>query len=165
MRQLYIKQKVFTIGEKFTVYDQMEQAQYFVEGSFMQIPKNFTIYNRRNEEIAKITKKVFSWMPKFYVDIRNNPQIMIEKELTFFKARYQISAEDITVNGDWWDMEFEICRRGRPIARISQKWFTWGDTYEVNVLDESLEELIISLVIAIDCVKSDESSSASSGSF
>lgn len=165
MRQLYIRQQVFSIGEKFTVYDQMEQAQYFVEGSFMQIPKNFTIYNRRNEEIAKITKKVFSWMPKFYVDIRRNPQIIIEKELTFFKAKYKILAKDITVDGNWWDMDFDIFQRGKPIARISKKWFTWGDTYEVNILDESLEELIISLVIAIDCVKSDESASTNSASF
>ncbi|MHC5269398.1 LURP-one-related/scramblase family protein [Enterococcus sp. LJL98] len=164
MRQLYIKQKVFSLGEKFTVYDHRERPQYFVEGSFFQIPKSFTIYNQNQVEIAQITKKVFSWLPKFYVDIRHNPQIIIEKELTFFKAKYQISAEDITVEGDWWDMDFSIQRRGQTIARIQKKWFTWGDTYEVEVRDESLEEVIVSLVIAIDCVKNDQSASNSASS-
>lgn len=36
-----------------------------------------------------------------------------------------------------------------------------GDTYEVTILDEELEQLLISLVIAIDCVKADEAGAAS----
>lgn len=165
MRQLYIKQQVFSLGEKFTIYDHREQSQYFVEGSFFQVPKTFTIFNNRKEEIGQITKKIFSLLPKFYVDTRHNSQIIIEKELTFFKAKYNIVAKDITVDGNWWDMDFNIFQRDKPIARISKKWFTWGDTYEVSILDESLEELIISLVIAIDCVKSDESAASNSTSF
>lgn len=165
MRQLYIKQKVFSLGEQFTVYDHAERPQYFVKGSFMEIPKNFTIYNKQEQEIAKITKKIWSMMPKFYVDIRHNSQIMIEKEFTFFKARYNIFAEDITVDGDWWDMDFKILHRGKPIASVAKRWFTWGDTYEVSILNEKMEELIISLVIAIDCVKRDESMVANNATF
>lgn len=155
-RKLYIKQKLFSIGEKFTVYDEHERPQYHVQGSFMQIPKSFKVLNQREEEIATITKKVFSWLPKFYVDIRNNPQIIIDKELTFFKAKYHISAEGIEVQGNWWDMDFQVMHHGRAIADINKRWFTFGDTYEVNVLDEKYEEMIISLVIAIDCVKEDQ---------
>jgi len=39
MRQLYIKQKVFSLSGKFTVKDQQEKDIYYVEGSFMQVPK------------------------------------------------------------------------------------------------------------------------------
>lgn len=165
MRQLYIKQKIFSLAEQFTVYDHMERPQYFVKGSFMALPKNFTIYNKQEEEIAKITKKIWSFMPKFYVDIRHSPQIMIEKELTFFKSQYNIFAEGITVDGDWWDMDFKIFHLGKPIASVTKRWFTWGDTYEVTVFNEKMEELIISLVIAIDCVKSDDSAATNSAIF
>lgn len=65
MRQLYMKQKVFSLSGKFTVKNQQEQDVYFVEGSFMQIPKTFSIMNTRREEVALITKKVFSFLPKF----------------------------------------------------------------------------------------------------
>ena len=34
MRKLYIKQKVFSIGEKFTVVDEKQRPCYFLEGSF-----------------------------------------------------------------------------------------------------------------------------------
>lgn len=41
MRQLYIKQKVLSLSDKFSVKDELENDVYFVEGSFMQIPKTF----------------------------------------------------------------------------------------------------------------------------
>jgi uncharacterized protein YxjI len=36
MRQLYIKQKVFSLSGKFTLKDQEEKDRYYVEGSFMR---------------------------------------------------------------------------------------------------------------------------------
>lgn len=65
MKQLYIKQKVFSLSGKFTVKNQQEQDVYYVEGSFMQIPKTFSIMNTTRDEVALITKKVFSFLPKF----------------------------------------------------------------------------------------------------
>ena len=97
----------------------------------MKIPKQFTIYNHHDQEIAVITKKIWSFLPKFYVDIRHQSQILIEKELTFLKARYHISAKGITVEGDWWDMTFNILHQGKPIAAIAKRWFSWGDTYRI----------------------------------
>ena len=43
MKQLFIKQKVFSLSGKFTVKDQHENDVYLVEGSFMQIPKTYSI--------------------------------------------------------------------------------------------------------------------------
>ena len=46
MKKLYIKQKVFSIGEKFTVVDEDQRLHYSVKGSFMKIPKTFCLmYN------------------------------------------------------------------------------------------------------------------------
>lgn len=60
MKQLYIKQKVFSLSGKFTVKDQQEKDVYYVEGSFMQIPKTFSIMNTTRDEVARVTKKTFS---------------------------------------------------------------------------------------------------------
>ncbi|KAF1302063.1 LURP-one-related family protein [Enterococcus saccharolyticus] len=163
MKKLYIKQKVFSIGEKFTITDEQERACYYVEGSFLQIPKRFSIQDAHNREIGSITKKVFSFLPKFFVEVNGEEMITLEKEFTFFKAKYNISAHGIRVEGDWWDMDFSVYAHGEEVAVISKRWFTWGDTYEVTILDEEMEQLIISLVIAIDRVKADNAA-ASSGS-
>ncbi|MEG0372303.1 MAG: LURP-one-related/scramblase family protein [Enterococcus viikkiensis] len=162
MEKLYIKQKVFSIGEKYTVMNENQEPRYYVKGSFLKIPKTFTIEDEQGREISKITKKVISLLPKFFVEMNGKEAIEISKHLTFLKAKYAISAEGLTVDGNWWDMDFEVSQHGQKVAEINKRWISWGDTYEISIFDEALEELIISLVIAIDCVKADEAASSSS---
>lgn len=160
MKEYYIKQKVFSLSGKFNVLDAQQNPVYKVEGSFMQIPKSFTIYNESRSEVAMITKKVFSWLPTFFVEVNGREMVTIKKEFTFFKPKYTILGTDIEVNGNWWDMEFQVLKDGQVVGKVNKEWFSWGDTYRVQVLDEDLEELIISIVVAIDCVKADSSNNS-----
>lgn len=164
MKQFYIKQKVFSLSGRFTVKDQLEKDVYYIEGSFMKIPKTFSILNRGRDEVALITKQVFSFLPKFFVEVNGREVLTIKKELSFFKARYTIDTADIEVNGNWWDMDFEILQHGKVVGKVSKEWFTWGDSYKVEVLNEEMEIMIIALVVAIDCVKSDQAAASSSAS-
>ncbi|SOC39318.1 LURP-one-related/scramblase family protein [Ureibacillus acetophenoni] len=165
MRHFYIKQKVFSLKGKFTVKDQEENDVYYVEGSFMRIPKTYSIMNTRQEEVALITKKTFSFLPKFYVEVNGRDILTIKKEFSFLKARYTIDAAGIDVQGNWWDMEFEVYQHGELVAQVSKEWFTWGDSYKVQVINEEMETIIIALVVAIDCVKADQAAASSSASF
>lgn len=162
MKRLYMKQHLFSLSGKFSVKDLNEQDVYFVEGSFLQIPKTFTILNTSRQEIAHITKKVFSLLPKFFVEVDGREILTIKKEFSLFKGRYTIENTDIDMRGDWWDMDFTIYRQGEKIGEVHKKWLSWGDSYEVTIYNESLETIIIALVVAIDCVKSDDSAAASS---
>lgn len=161
MRKLYIKQKVFSIGGKFTVKDRQEQDVYFVEGSFMQIPKTFSIMNTTRDQVALITKKVFSFLPTFFVEVNGQEVFTIKKEFSFFKARYTIDAAGIEVHGNWWDMDFQVLQHGEVVGKVSKEWFTWGDSYKVQIVDEEMEKMIIALVVAIDCVKADQAAASS----
>ncbi|MFD1065158.1 LURP-one-related/scramblase family protein [Oceanobacillus locisalsi] len=165
MKQLYIKQKVFSLNEKFTVKDQQEKDVYFVEGSFMRIPKTFFIKNREGGEVALITKKTFSFLPKFFVEVNGQEILTIKKGISFLKARYTIDAAGIEVHGNWWDMNFQVYRHGDIVGEVTKEWFTWGDSYKVQVVNEEMETSMIALVVAIDCVKADEDGAASTASF
>ncbi len=161
MKELYIKQKVLSLSGKFTVKNQQENDVYFVEGSFMQIPKTFSIMNTSRDEVALITKKMFSFLPKFFVEVNGREVLTIKKEWSFFKARYSIDAAGIEVHGNWWDMNFQVLEHGEVVGNVNKEWFTWGDSYKVQILREEMETIIIALVIAIDCVKADEAASSS----
>ncbi|MFD1412573.1 LURP-one-related/scramblase family protein [Oceanobacillus jeddahense] len=165
MKQLYIKQKVFSLNEKFTVKNQEEKDVYYVEGSFMRIPKTFSIKDAKGEEVALITKKTLSFLPKFFVEVNGQEVLAIKKGLSFFKARYTIDAAGIEVRGNWWDMNFQVYQHGEIIGKVSKEWFTWGDSYKVQVVNEEMETSLIALVVAIDCVKADEKGAASASSF
>jgi uncharacterized protein YxjI len=164
MRQLYIKQKVFSLSEKFTVKDQEEKDTYYVEGSFMRVPKTFSIMNTSRDEVALITKKVFSFLPKFFVEVNGQEVLTIKKEFSFLKARYSIDAAGIEVQGNWLDMDFQVLHNGRVVGEVGKEWFSWGDSYRVQILDEEMETIIMALVIAIDCVKADQAAASSGAS-
>jgi uncharacterized protein YxjI len=161
MKQLYIKQKVFSLSGKFTVKDQQEKDVYYVEGSFMQIPKTFSIMNTTRDEVALVTKKAFSFLPKFFVEVNGREVFTIKKEFSFLKARYTIDGADIEVQGNWWDMDFQVLHHGEVVGQVSKEWFTWGDSYKVQILNEEMETIMIALVVAIDCVKADQAAASS----
>ncbi|WP_048828099.1 LURP-one-related/scramblase family protein [Bacillus sp. B-jedd] len=161
MKQLYIKQKVFSLSEKFTVKDQDEIDVYFIEGSFMKIPKTFSVMNINRDEVALITKKVFSFLPRFFVEVNGREMVTIQKEFSFFKPRYTIEGVGIEVQGNWWDMDFEVLQHGEVVGRVNKEWFTWGDSYKVQILKDEMESIIIALVVAIDCVKADNAAASS----
>ena len=54
MTDLYIKQHVFTIGERFTVYGEDGSERFYVEGEVFSLPKTFHISDgRRRGDLAK----------------------------------------------------------------------------------------------------------------
>ncbi|MGN7477400.1 LURP-one-related/scramblase family protein [Solibacillus silvestris] len=160
MKLLYMKQKVMSLRGRFTIVDERQNDQYFVEGTFLQIPKSYSIFNTSRDEIATITKKVFSWLPTFFIEVDGRELMTIKKDFTFFKASYSIDAEGIEVSGNWWDMNFEVYKSGSVIGRVNKKWLSFGDSYEIQVNDEAYEKIIIAIVVAIDCVKADQAAAA-----
>jgi uncharacterized protein YxjI len=127
----------------------------------MQIPKTFSIMNTSRDEVALVTKKAFSFLPKFFVEVDGQEVLIIKKEFSFLKAHYTIDAAGIEVLGNWWDMDFEVLRHGDVVGKVSKEWFTWGDSYKVQILDDEMETIIIALVVAIDCVKADQAAASS----
>ena len=41
---------------------------------------------------------------------------------------------------------------GRPIITINKEWFTWGDSYVLDIADGTDPISALSVVLAIDCV-------------
>jgi len=65
-----------------------------------------------------------------------------------------------TVKGDFWAHEYQICAGSSVIATISKQWFTWGDTYEIDIDDNVDEVMALSVVLIIDAVIDSQNSSS-----
>lgn len=160
MKKLYVKQKMMSLSGKFSVTDEADNEVYFVEGSFMKIPKRFSMMNSAGQQVAEITKKPISFLPTFYVDVAGQETMTIQKEFSFFRANYRIDAAGVEVRGNWWDMDFEVYQNGSLIGAVNKKWFTFRDRYEIQIANEEMEALMVSLVISIDCVKAAQNAGA-----
>lgn len=150
--KLYIKQKVFSWKDKFYVKDENGNDRYYIEGELFSLGKKLHIYDMNSNEIAFIHQKVLSFLPRFFVFIGGIQVAEIVKEFTFFRNKYRIEGLGWEVDGDFMDHDYEITHMGRPIVAISKEWFTWGDSYMLDIADNVDPVNALSVVLAIDCV-------------
>ncbi len=150
--KLYVKQKLFSIGERFTVKDEFENDRYYVEGEWFSIPKRFHIYDSQNREVLLLQSKLFSFMTAYQIIRDGEVAAEIVKEFSFFRPKYRIDGSPFSVEGDVFTHDYRILRDGVPVAEISKEWFTWGDSYMINNFSGEDEEMLLAILIVIDCV-------------
>lgn len=150
--KLYMKQKVFSWGDKFSVKDAAGVDRYFVQGEVFSLGKKLHVYNMHGQEVAYIEQQLLTWMPRYCVFIDGQEVAQVVKEFSFLRPRYRIKGLDWQVEGEFWEHEYEICQSGRFIASISKEWMTWGDSCQLQISDSSNELLALATVLAIDAV-------------
>ena len=162
--KLYIKQKVFSWGDKFRIYDENQNDRYYVKGEVLSFGKKLHLYNPSGDEEAFIHQKVLALLPKFYISRNNTDVAQVIKEFTILRQKYTVEGLGWTVNGNFLAHDYEITSDGRTIASISKHWFSWGDTYEIDISDDADEVMAICVVLIIDAVieQSENSAAASS---
>ena len=150
--KLYMKEKVFSWNERFTIKDENGWDKYFVEGEFLSLGKKLHLLNINGEEVAFIQQRLLTLMPRFSVSVAGREIAEIRKEFTFFFQRYIIYGLGWEVDGSVWEHRYEIRKNGRLIVRIDKEWFTWGDSYVLEIADPADEILALAVVLTIDCV-------------
>lgn len=161
--KLYIRQKVFSWVDRFTIKDASGTDKYFVEGEFFSWGKKLHVYDTSGNEVAFIQQKVFSFLPKFFVFVNGSQIAEIVKEFTFLRPKYSIEGLGWEIEGSFMAHDYEITQHGRPIVTIHKEWMTWGDCYELDIADERDEIVALSVVLAIDCVMAAAAAASSGG--
>lgn len=150
--RLYMKEKVFSWNEQFTVKDENGWDKYFVEGELFSWGKKLHLLNAHGQELAFIQQKLWTLMPRFTVSVAGREIAEIRKEFTLFFQRYVIDGLGWEIEGSVWAHDYEIRKNGRPIVIITKEWFTWGDSYVLDILDPADELIALAVVLTIDCV-------------
>ena len=150
--KLYIKEKVFSWGDKFTVKDECGNDKYIVEGEVFTWGKKPHVYDMAGNEAAFIKQEVWSLLPRYYVYCGGKQAAEIKKEFSFLFPRYSIEGLGWEIEGRFMAHEYEITRGGRPIVSIRKEWMTWGDSYELDISDPADEIVALAVVLTIDCV-------------
>lgn len=160
--KLYIKQKVFSWGDKFTVKDAAGQDRYYVEGEVFTFGRKLRVYDMAGNERAFIKQEVWSWMPRYYVFCGGQQVAEIKKEFTFLFPKYTVEGLGWEIEGSFMAHDYQIRKNGNPIVSISKEWMTWGDSYQLDIADPRDEMLALAVVLTIDCVMAAQSSAAAS---
>jgi uncharacterized protein YxjI len=159
--KLMIKQKVFSWGDKFTVYDEAGAEKYIVEGEVFSLGKKLHVYDLNRTELIYIQQKVMTLLPRFFVTIEGKEVAEIKAKFSPLKPKYQIDGLNWQVEGNFTGHNYAVYAENGPVVEIRKEWMTWGDTYVLNIADPQHELAALAIVLAIDAVQAQQQSHSS----
>jgi len=150
-----MKQKVWTLGEQFVIKDETKTPVFYVKGKVFSVGDKLSFRDRNGNELAYISQKVFSFSPRYKIYRDRRVIATIVKKIAPFKDLYVVhvpEADDFRVTGNFGNYEYTFTRRGRKVAFVSKKFFSWGDTYGIAIAPGEDDILILAAAVVIDMV-------------
>jgi uncharacterized protein YxjI len=155
-----IKEKFWSWGNDFGIEDVDGNLCYYVDGSAFSWGDKLSFQDAQRKEVAFINQKLLSWKPRYQIIIDDKVFAEVIKEWTWLKKRFTLDVpgpNDYTIVGSFWEHEFTFQRSGRTVATVSKEFWSWADSYGVNVIDGEDEVAILCTCIVIDQILHDES--------
>lgn len=150
--KLYLKQKVFAIGDKYKFTDSAGNLVYKGKKPALSITRMY-LYDASGNEVCFIKKRLISFMPKYKVFQDKELQLFVRRKLKFGRPVYVVedgSGNQFEIKGSWLAWDFTIYAKGRYIGSVHKKFFHLGDTYELDIADDYDSALFCSLALILD---------------
>jgi len=151
-----MKQKLFSWGDKFRIQNEAGQDVFFVDGRAFSLGNKLSFEDMAGNELAFIQQKLLSWGPTYEISRSGQLAAIVKKQLfTFFNCRFTVDVpgpDDLEAQGNFLDMEYTFTRGNQTVAQVSKKWFSWSDTYGVDIADGQDDVLILASTVVIDMV-------------
>jgi uncharacterized protein YxjI len=149
-----MKQNLFCWGDDFTIKDESETDRFFVDGKAFSFGDKLSFQDMKGRELAFIRQKLLAWGPTYEIYRNGELSAVVKKQLfTFFNCRFTVDVpgpDDLEAKGSFTDHEYEFCRQSGCVAAVSKRWFTWTDTYGVDISDGEDDILILASTVVID---------------
>jgi uncharacterized protein YxjI len=149
-----MRQKLVSIGDDYYIENARGQRVYFVDGKAFRLREHLAFKDMQGNELAAIQERV---MPiKDTYSIYRNGQVLatVKKALvTPLRQRFDIhvaGSDNLDVQGNVLDHEYEIRDGRQRVAEVSKKWFRVADTYGVDIAPGIDETLILASTAVID---------------
>jgi uncharacterized protein YxjI len=151
---------MFAIGDDYWIEDERGQRVLRVDGKLLRLRKTFVLEDASGAELATIEKKLVALRDTMRIERGGQTIAKVRKALFApFRQRFDVEAngaEDLVIQGNITDHEYEVRRGDVPVAEISKRWFAIRDTYAVDVAPGEDVGLIVALTVAVDWMGHEE---------
>ena len=149
-----MKQQLFSLGDSFVIKNENGRDLYSISAEGFSFGKQLSFQDMAGNELAIIKQQLFSFGPTYEIYVGDELQAVVSKELfSFFSCRFSVDVpgpDDLEAKGDFMEHEYVFTRDGNAVAAVSKQWFSWSDTYGVEVADGENDILILASTIVID---------------
>ncbi len=152
--KFYIKQKVFSLKDKFNITDENQNLKYQVKGKIMSIQNKLELLDEKGEVLLTSKKQLLRLLPKYYIFNYSGQEVATIVKKLSLRPKFDLSIlrKELTVDGSLFGHSFNIMDNSGVVASISKKIISWGDTYEIEIFEDENIELYLFVVIILDQV-------------
>ena len=155
-----MKEKFFSFGDDFTIKDDSGRDVFFVDGKAISIGDKLSFQDMQRNELAFISQKILSWGPTYEIHRGDRLAAVVKRHLfSFLRHRFTVDVpgpDDLEATGNFFDHEYTFERQGREVARVSKAWFSFRDSYGVEIAPGQDDVLILASAVVIDQVCHDD---------
>lgn len=151
-----MKQKFWSLGDDFVIRDGDENDCYLVDGRAFSIGNQLTIRDMQGNDLASISERLLAWGPTYEIHQPGGAVTVVKKEhFTFFYCKFAVDGpgnQDYEASGDFLDHEYKIESGYGAVAVVSKSWFSWTDSYGIEIADQEDPLLMLAVAVVIDLI-------------
>ncbi len=159
MRYL-LKQRLISMGDDFDILDENDQKAFHVDGRAFSIGDKLSFQDASGNELLYIKQRLLAWGPTYEFHRGNQVVAVVKKKhFTLFSAKFSIDVpgpDDLEAKGNFLDLEYTFVRGNREVAQVSKRWFSFRDTYGVEIATAEDDILILASAVVIDMISHDD---------
>ena len=147
-----VREKIFSFGDDFTITDEQGNDVFVVKGKVFSLGNKLHLYNMNGQELFYIEQKLFKMLPEYTIFSQGNDVARVKKKFTFFGSKFIIDSVygEFDIQGEPFNHNFSVIKNGRVVADVSKRFFSFSDTYGVDVMNSEDYGFILALIIVID---------------
>ena len=155
-----LRDRMFSIGDDFWITTEHGEKMFLVDAKVLRVADTFELKDNNGHKVAVIKKKLVSIRDAMKIE-RNGEVIATVKKKLFTPVRDKYEAvlsdgREYEVHGNFLDHEFAIEENGHRVAHISRKWFSFRDTYGIDIQDDQDVALLLSVAVCVDHMQAAE---------
>jgi uncharacterized protein YxjI len=151
-----MRQKLLSLADSFTIKDENERDAYVVKGKLFSFGDKLSFLDAAGNELVYIDQRLLNWGPTYELWRGADLLAVVKRQLfSFIHHRFTVDVpgpDDLEAEGDFLDHEYAFTRGDRVVATVSKKWFSWTDTYGIEIADGEDAVLILASAVVVDMV-------------
>lgn len=149
-----VKQKVFSLGDKFTITDRDGEDCFQVQGKVLSLGAKLSFQDMMGNELYYIEQKLMRLLAEYHIQKDGSVVATCKQKFSFLGSKFDISSVygNYTIEGQPLNYNYEIFKDGRLVGTVNKQFFSFSDTYGVDIEESEEYGFILSLVIVIDQV-------------
>lgn len=155
-----MKQKLLALGDDFTIQDESGRDVFFVKGKVFSFGDRLSFRDMEGNELARIEQKLLAWGATYEIYRGSQHAATVKKALfTLLRARFTVDVpgpDDLEASGDFLDHEYTFTRGGAVVAQVSKRWFSWRDTYGIDIAPGEDDVLLLACAVVVDMASHDK---------